>query len=55
METTEVKMIENVCKLLSQRTVSKNDLYEARVTLYEILGCTRSDAQGIVDAEDLQK
>ena len=27
--------------------------YETRVQKYEQEGCTRSDAQGIVDAEDL--
>ena len=27
--------------------------YEERVQHYEDLGCTRSDAQGVVDAEDM--
>ena len=29
--------------------------YEIRVQKYELEGCTRSDAQGIVEAEDLIK
>ena len=33
------------------RVPPEPDDYEARVTAYENKGCTRSDAQGIVDAE----
>lgn len=36
---------------------SDNDIddYERRVTAYENEGLSRSDAQGVVDAEDLQR
>jgi hypothetical protein len=30
-----------------------SDYYERRVSAYEAQGMTRSDAQGIVDAEDM--
>lgn len=36
----------NLCK--------ETDLYDARCLLWEHLGSTRSDAQAVVDAEDLK-
>jgi hypothetical protein len=35
--------------------IAESDDYEKRVRAYERKGCTRSDAQGIVDAEDMNK
>ncbi len=33
---------------------SRISMYEARVLAYELEGMTRSDAQGVVDAEDME-
>jgi hypothetical protein len=54
MTPQEVEAIASVCAILAQKNITKSDIYEARVELYELLGCTRSDAQGVVDAEDIK-
>jgi hypothetical protein len=35
--------------------IPEQDDYETRVSAYEEQGCTRSDAQAIVDTEDLKR
>jgi RNase adaptor protein for sRNA GlmZ degradation len=42
--------IERALQLLA--TGREIDTQEARIQLYEALGCVRGDAQGIVEAED---
>ncbi len=44
-----------VAKLLESNAPSVDESYEARVRAYEKEGMSRSDAQGAVDAEDMQK
>lgn len=54
-ETTHMReTIERVLKILARDTVTNEDYQEARIQLYEALGTGRSDAQGIVEAEDMR-
>jgi hypothetical protein len=45
------ELFEEAMRLLTTDTNTE----EARILLYEAIGCTRGDAQGIVEAEDMRK
>lgn len=47
--------MERVANLLADDDTTTSASIEARIQLYEALGCTRGDAQGIVEAQDLSK
>lgn len=45
----EKELFEEAMKLLAT-----GETEEARILLYEAVGCTRGDAQGCVEAEDIR-